>query len=183
MTDFSTYEYAVSPDRKRNRTFRRRRVLMIISYVLFPLLFILFFTVINFPWAIFFVAFATVMYILMSWRRVIDYSYEYSITSGYLTLSKIHGNSSRKTIVELTIKDAAAIAPLTDTVQRSRLDAYAPDVVYNALSCPDAVDGYFLIWRDENDRKCALLFEATAQALKIFRFYTPAATVISKVRY
>ena len=81
MTDFSTYEYAVSPDRKRNRTFRRRRVLMIISYVLFPLLFILFFTVINFPWAIFFVAFATVMYILMSWRRVIDYSYEYSITS------------------------------------------------------------------------------------------------------
>lgn len=179
----STYEYAVIPDRKRNRVHRRRRTAMIVSYVLFPLVFIMFFTAINLPWFIFFVAFATVMYITISWRHVVDYMHEYSITSGELTLSKIFGNSSRKTIVRLTIKDAAAIAPLTVPAQRERLDDYAPEVVYNALSCPDAEDGYFLIWRDENDRKCALLFEATAQALKLCRFYNPAATVVTKVRY
>lgn len=183
MNDFSTYEYAVAPDKKRNKVIRRRRVLMIIAYILFPLLFILFFTIINFPWAIFFVAFAEVMLITVSWRRVIDFSHEYSITSGSLTLSKIFGNSSRKTIMEMTIKDAALIAPLADRIRRDYLDRYDPEIVYNALSCPDAEDGYFMVWRDENDRKCALLFEATTQALKICRFYNPSATVISKVRY
>ena len=183
MNDFSTYEYAVAPDKKRNKVIRHRRVLMIVAYVLFPLAFILFFTVINFPWAIFFVAFAEVMFITISWRRVIDFSYEYSITSGSLTLSKIFGNSSRKTIMDMTVKDAALIAPLTDRAQRDRLDDYDPEVVYNALSCPDAEDGYFMIWRDEDGRKCALLFEATAQTLKLCRFYNPSATVITKVRY
>lgn len=183
MNDFSTYEYAVAPDKKRNKVIRHRRVLMIVSYILFPLLFILFFTIINFPWAIFFVAFAEVMYITISWRRTIDFVHEYSITSGVLTLSVIYGNSSRKTIMEMTLKDAAIIAPLTDPQQRDKLDAYDPEVVYHALSCPDAEDGYFMIWRDEDDRKCALLFEATAQALKLCRFYNPAATVVTKVRY
>lgn len=179
----SSYEYAVAPDKRRNKTHRRRRTALIVSYVLFPLAFIMFFTAINLPWFIFFVAFATVMYITVSWRRVVDYMFEYSITSGELTLSKIFGNSSRKTIVRLTIKSAAAIAPLTAPDQRERLDSYDPEVVYNALSCPDAEDGYFLIWRDDRDRRCALLFEATAQTLKLCRFYNPAATVVTKVRY
>ncbi len=173
----------MAPDKRRNKSHRRRRTALIVSYVLFPLAFIMFFTAINLPWFIFFVAFATVMYITITWRHVVDYMYEYSITSGELTLSKIFGNSSRKTIVRLTIKSAAAIAPLNVLAQRERLDSYDPEVVYNALSCPDAEDGYFLIWRDENDRRCALLFEATAQSLKLCRFYNPAATVMTTVRY
>ena len=181
MHEFSTYEYAVAP---KNDTKRKiKKAAFITSYILFPLIFIAFFCTIKLYWFIFFLAMATVFYILITWRRFIDIEYEYSITSGVVTFSKIYGNRSRKTFMEAKLKNAIAIAPLNDRIQKSRLDEYQPEIVYSALSSPDAEDGYFMIYESEDGHACAFLFEATAQTLKICRFYNPSATVMSKVRF
>ena len=63
------------------------------------------------------------------------------------------------------------------------MEAYSPEVIYNALSSEDTPDAYFMIYEDDNGRRCAFLFEATAQMLKICRYYNPSATVITNVRY
>lgn len=181
MHEFSTYEYAVAP--KNDKKMKTTKFWLILSYILFPILFIMFFIFINFPWFIVFVVFATVLYIVMSWRRFVDVEYEYSITSGIITFSKIYGNRSRKTFMEAKLKNAITIAPLNDKLQKSKLDAYEPEIVYSALSSPDVEDGYFMIYESEDGHACAFLFEATAQTLKICRFYNPSATVMSKVRF
>ncbi|MBQ9080961.1 MAG: hypothetical protein IJY27_07825 [Clostridia bacterium] len=181
MNEFSTYEYAVTP--KNDRKMKLTKFWLILSYILFPLLFIIVFYMINLPWFIVFVVFATVLFIVTTWRRFVDVEYEYSITSGIVTFAKIFGNRSRKTVMEARIKDALIIAPLNDKIQKSRLDEYQPEVIYSALSSPDAEDGYFMTYEDEEGHACAFLFEATAQTLKICRFYNPSATVISKVRF
>ena len=181
MNEFSTYEYAIAP--KNDAKLKLTKFLFICSYVLFPLLFIIFFYMINLPWFIVFVVFATALYVIMTWRRFVDIEFEYSITSGIITFSKIYGNRSRKTFMEAKLKNAIAIAPLNDKLQKSKLDAYEPEIVYSALSSPDAEDGYFMIYESEDGHACAFLFEATAQTLKICRFYNPSATVMSKVRF
>jgi len=180
MNEFSTYEYAVAP--KNDRKMKSTKFWLILSYILFPLVFMTFFYMINLPWFIVFVVFATALYIVTTWRRFVDVEYEYSITSGVLTFATIFGNRSRKQHLEMTLKNAILIAPLTDRLQRDKLDDYQPEKVYSALSSPDAVDGYFMIFEQEGVA-CAFLFEATAQTLKICRFYNPSATVMSKVRY
>ncbi len=180
MNEFQTHEYVVAP--KNDAKLKTKKALFICSYVLFPLLFIIFFIIINFPWFIFFLAFATVFFIVLTWRRFVDIEYEYSITSGVLTFSKIFGNNSRKKIMEMHLKDASVIAPLTDKLQYSKLEAYQPEKVYSALSAPDAEDGYFMLY-EKDGVACAFLFEATKRTIDICRFYNPSATVVGKVRF
>lgn len=177
----STYEYAVA--KKREGAYKWARVWLIIGYIFYV---ITFFSVgvmskLLVP-CIALVPVTTWIVIYFTWRYV-NIDYEYSTTSGIITFSKIFGNRSRKTVTEIVIKNAVAIAPLTNTLQKSKLDAYAPEIVYNALSTADVEDGYFMIYEDESGRKCAFLFEATAQMLKICRYYNPSATVVTQVRY
>ena len=180
MNEFATYEYAVAP--KNDKKMRATKLWLILSYILFPIVFIIFFYMINLPWFIVFVVFATALYVVTTWRRFVDVEYEYSITSGVLTFATIFGNRSRRQHLEMTLKNAILIAPLNDRIQRDKLDDYQPEKVYSALSSPNAEDGYFMIF-EKDGVACAFLFEATAHTLKICRFYNPSATVISKVRY
>ena len=177
----TTYEYAVA--KKREGSYKWARVGLFIGYIFYV---IIFFSVgvmskLLVP-CIALVPVTTWIVIYFTWRYV-NIDYEYSTVSGILTFSKIFGNRSRKTVTEIKIKSAVTIAPLTDKLQKSKLDAYAPEIVYNALSTADVEDGYFMIYEDDSGRKCAFLFEATAQMLKICRYYNPSATVVTQVRY
>ena len=180
MNEFSTYEFAVS--QKIEGKWRLARILLISFYILYPVL-LLFFamgTSVIAP-LLALIPISLWIIIFITWRFV-SVEYEYSITSGVLTFAKIFGNNARKNIMEVHIKDATVIAPLTDKLQYSKLEAYAPEKIYSALSSPDAEDGYFMLY-EQDGVACAFLFEATAQTLKICRFYNPSATVVSKVRY
>ena len=177
----STYEYAVA--KKREGSYKWARVGLVIGYIFYV---ITFFSVgvmskLLVP-CIALVPLTTWMVVFFTWRYV-NIDYEYSSVSGVLTFSKIFGNRSRKTVTEIRIKNASLIAPLTDSLQRSKLEVYNPEITYSALSTADVEDGYFMLYEDENGKKCAFLFEATAQMLKICRYYNPSATVVTKVRF
>lgn len=181
MNESSTYEYVVA--KKREGAYSLARVALIIGYILYV---IIFFSVgilsrLLVP-CIALVPVTTWILIYFTWRYV-NIDFEYSATSGTVTFSKVFGNRSRRAVAEIRIKNASAIAPLTEKLHKSKMEAYSPEVIYNALSSEDTPDAYFMIYEDDNGRRCAFLFEATAQMLKVCRYYNPSATVITNVRY
>lgn len=180
MNEFSTYEYVVS--RKREGAYRYARIAMIFFYICFDVaVFAVGMMVRLFVPMLALLPLLTWMLVFFTWRYVVI-EYEYSITSGVITFSRIYNGRSRRVVTEIKIKSASVIAPLGDRIQRSRLEAYAPEVIYSALSSEDSPDAYFMIYPDGQGKKCAFLFEATAQSIKICRFYNAPATVVGTVR-
>jgi hypothetical protein len=181
MNEFSTYEYVVA--QKSEGKYRWRKIGMILLYVFYV---ITFFTVgaataILVP-CIALIPVTTWILVFLTWRYV-EIEYEYSITSGVLTFTKIYGGRTRKTVTEIKIKDASVIAPFSDRLQESRFEAFRASKVYSALSSLYAEDAYFMLYVNEKNERCAFAFEATAQALKICKFYNPAATIVKQVKY
>ena len=122
-----------------------------------------------------------------TWRFV-SVEYEYSITSGELTFSKIYGRRSRRAVLTLKLKDAVRIAPLDGGEESARAEAYRPEIAYSAISSLRAPDVYYILFEhgDKNGKgrrkqhRAIFYFEATERALQICRFYNPSATQVVK---
>ena len=110
MNEFSTYEFAVS--QKITGKWLAARAGLIAFYCLYPVIVLLFgmkYSIVAPLLA--FIPISLWIIIFITWRYVaIDY--EYSVTSGTLTFTKIYGNRSRRKIFEMKLKDAVRIAPL-----------------------------------------------------------------------
>ncbi len=179
----SPYEYVVG--QKKTASLRLRRAGLIALYILFPIV-VLVVVATSRVGSLFaplcaFLAIATWMLVFFTWRYV-SVEYEYTVVSGRLTFSKIYGGRSRKKVLELMLRDADRIAPLTDDAVRE-LSRSGLDKTYSALSAPDAEDAYFMTFKAPSGERCVFYFEATAQMLKLCRFYNASSTVVTKVRF
>lgn len=180
MNDSANYaEYVVA--QKSEGTFRLKRILMVVFYVvftggvfgalcaakIFPVIALL-------PVLVWFV-------IWMTWRYV-SVEHEYVIASGTMTFTDIYGNRSRKKLFEKKVKDMELIAPMTDEYAKEYADAEIRHDWRGSVKSPDS---YFFTCRDdESGKKTVVFFEATNKAIKIMRFYNSQATVMSdKLRY
>lgn len=181
MNEFSTYEYVV--EQKTEGKYRWRKIGLIALYIVYVVTFfsIGVLTTILVP-CIALIPVTTWMLIYFTWRYV-NIEYEYSISSGVITFTKIYGSRTKKTITEIKIKDASLIAPFSDKLQESKFEAYGAKNVYNALSSLYAEDAYFMLYVNEKKERCAFAFEATTQALKICKYYNSTATVVKQVKY
>ena len=180
MEEFLTYEYSV--EAKGDPSLKRKKILLIIGYVLYCAgLLILVMTVGKLFLPLFAIVPLTMLAIVPKTWRYTNPEYEYSITSGVLTFSEIYGGKSRKVIAEFRIKDCSVIAPLSDPDKRELADRYNAEISYIALSEKDAPDGYFALFENEKGKRCIFFFEATEKTLKICRFYNPANTTVTKV--
>lgn len=180
-SDFtSTYEYTV--EQKPEGKFKLMKFAFMLLYVIYPLilmavvfiiqLFQLFALVIVTEW----------MLVYFTWKYVKP-EYEYSVTSGRVTFSVIHGKRSRKEIVNFAIKNCLQIAPATEREWIERLELYDPEVTYSALSSTSSPDKYYAAFETEDGKRAVFYFEATEKMLKLCRNYNSAHTVITKVRY
>ena len=185
MQEFSTYEFVVG--QKIEGKWRLARIALVCGYVLFVIGCLLFGIITNILPPLALVPVFTWILIFITWRYV-NVDYEYSITSGELTFSKIYGNRSRRTVLQLKLRDATRIAPLQDEKEAAKATAYRPEHEFSAISSLSAPDIYFMLFEyavGEGERKktyrAIFYFEATARALQICRYYNPAATVVTKV--
>ena len=180
-SDFtSTYEYTV--EQKPEGKFKLMKFAFMLLYVIYPLilmavvfiiqLFQLFALVIVTEW----------MLVYFTWKYVKP-EYEYSVTSGRVTFSVIHGKRSRKEMVNFAIKNCLQIAPATEREWIERLELYDPEVTYSALSSTSTPDKYYAAFETEDGKRAVFYFEATEKMLKLCRNYNSAHTVITKVRY
>lgn len=177
MNDFSTYEYSVM--QKSTGKWKMRKAGLIAFYVLFVIVWFVFgFWSHLFP-LLALIPFTTWALVFFTWRYV-NVEYEYSMTSGTVTFSNVYGNRSRKSVAEFKIKDCTLIAPLSES--KDKITAFSPEKIINALSSEDTPDAYVAL-ADMGGKHIAVKFEATAKALKIFRFYNAPCTVLRDVRY
>ncbi|HHT54599.1 MAG TPA: hypothetical protein GX011_06720 [Clostridiales bacterium] len=178
MNELFSYEFTVS--QKHEGRYFWARVFLLAAYVLYVIIVLLIgaMTRIVAP-MLAFIPLSVWMLVFITWRYV-NVDYEYSIVSGVLTFTKIYGNRSRKKITEIRLKDASAIAPLGDRLQKSRLEAWGAERVWSAMSSSSAKDAYFIIYVNDKNEKCAFLFEATEKALKICKYYNQS-TVVTNV--
>jgi len=183
LNEFTTYEFAVS--QRKEGKWRLFRALLIAGYVLYALA-ILF---IGMKYSIIapllaFIPLSLWVIVFITWRYV-NVDYEYSITSGILTFTKIYGNRSRRKIFEMTLRDAVRIAPLEQEQEAARGTAYHPEREFVGVSSMYAPDIYFMLFelsdrKKREKRRAVFYFEATAKMLSICRFYNPSGTVLTK---
>lgn len=184
MNEFSTYEFAVR--QRIEGKWRLARVCLIAFYVLYVVsLLALGFTAKIIVPLLALIPVTTWILVFITWRFV-SVEYEYSITSGELTFSKIFGGRSRRTYLTIRLRDAVRIAPLDNAAHSERAAAYRPEHEFSAISSLRAPDIYYILFEHEEKdgkkikkRRSIFYFEATAKALQICRFYNPSATVIT----
>ena len=182
---FTTYEFVVA--QKAEGRFLRRRILFLLLYAVYVIAFlgIGIITRIGIP-LVALVPVTTWILIFFTWRYV-QVEYEYSMTSGILVFTEIYGGRSRKKMMEVHIKDATAILPLSDPRTEVTVDCFAPDVVYSAVPSVNAEDTYVMLFEDrsekvkEKGKHVAFTFVATTQALKIMKYYNSFATTVVPV--
>ena len=184
MHQFSSYEFAVS--QKREGKWIAARVGLIVLYTLFALTVLLLGVKLRLIVPLLaFIPISIWILVFITWRYV-QVDYEYSITSGVLSFTKIYGGRQRKRIFEMHLKDAVRIAPLADGDEAARGAAYRPEREFVGVSTMYAPDIYFMLFelddrKNREKRRAIFYFEATAKALSICRFYNPSGTVMSEV--
>ena len=170
--ELTTYEYGV--DKKREGKLRILTVALIFLYVAFvggtfgvlywirliPLCAVL-------PLLLWILVFFT-------WRYV-QVDDVYYIESGNFTLIRKFGNRSKRTLTEFRIKDAELIAPLSD--YEGTVNEYNATVTIDARPSVSAADIYVVLYKNKDGKRCKLLFQATAQAIKSLRYYNEKTVV------
>ena len=176
----STYEYTV--EQKAEGKFKLMKLSLILLYVLYPVIFMAILFIIQLFQLFALVAVTEWMLVYFTWKYVKP-EYEYSVTSGRVTFSIIHGKRSRREVVSFAIRDCLQIAPASDREWSERLELYDPEIVYSALSTTSSPDKYYAAFENGDGKRCVFYFEATEKMLKLCRNYNSSHTVVTKVRY
>ena len=176
LNGFNTYEYTV--DKKCEGVLRTNKFLLLAAYaVFFGGLCAVVFGIPLLPLGALIPLFMW-MLIFFTWRYV-KVSYSYSVEAGALKLVRIYGNRTKRSLAELRLKDCALIAPLATNLDN--LAAFAPSCVYDATPSRESSDQYLLLATDKSGKKIAVKLQATAEALKTFKYYNQN-TVMSKTQ-
>ena len=158
------------------------KIAFLALYVLYPVIFMAVLFIIQLFQLFALVAVTEWMLVYFTWKYTKP-EYEYSVTSGRVTFSVIHGKRSRKEMLNFAIKDCLQIAPATEREWIERLEIYDPEITYSALSSINSPDKYYAAFENEEGKRCVFYFEATEKMLKFCRNYNSSHTVVTKVRY
>lgn len=174
MNENLTYEYVVNEKAQGTRLFKkilgRGSMLAVIT------VFVIFTFIMNVP-ALAVFPLAMLGVVLYLWK-FFDVELEYSMTSGYITFTRVYGSRKRKKVLDLCIKDMQAIAPVTPNTP-TELSAKGVEKSYMFASHTGVKDMYYAIF-EQDGKKCVVYFEATQKALHIFRYYN-MITVVTQV--
>ena len=157
------------------------RVLLVISYVLFFIGYFAFAVIIKFYPIAGFTPLFTWMLVYFTWRHV-SVTYRYEIVSGEMIFTKILSDRFKKKMFRLRIKTLDRIAPATDRIEKSRIEAFEPEKILWAASSMDSPDLYYAVFTDEKGKRTVLYFEATRKALQLLGHYNKN-TGPTRVRY
>ena len=177
MADLQHYEFVVS--QKMEGKWRMRRIIAVIGYVIFALVFFALGTTTKllFPLLALTPLFLW-MLIFFTWRYTRP-DYEITTVSNSLRFTIVYGNRTRRPQMEVEFRKMQKIAP-HDEAGQAEVERFQPEKIYTAASSMQAADLYYAIW-EEDKQRCVLYFEATEQLLKICKYYNSAATVITLV--
>lgn len=182
MADLQNYEFVVSQKAEGKWLFYR--IFAVVGYVLFVLVFFTvgFISRLGVPMLALTPIFLWIL-VFFTWRYTCP-EYELTTVSNTLHFAIVYGNRTRRPQMEVEFRQMLKIAPL-DEAGEAELARYSPEKVYCAVSSMDAPDIYYAVWEmgegEKQKHYAVLYFEATAQMLKICKYYNSRATVITEV--
>jgi hypothetical protein len=150
LNEFSTYEMAVTQKIEGKWIAARAGLILFYTAYVLGLLLVAFRTRILVP--LFALIPITLWIIVFFTWRYTDVDYEYSITSGELTFSKIFGNRSRRRALTLLLRDAVRIAPLDNAESSAFAENWKPEKEFSAISSLSAPDIYYVLFEYKNGR-------------------------------
>ncbi len=174
MHESNTYEFVVAEKPEGLR--KLKKMLCRLAVLSVPIGFAIGVCLINMPMvAILPLSFLGV--VLYFWK-IFNVEYEYSLTSGNMTFSRINGGIRRKKLLELHIKEMHEIAPYTEDA-KAHLETLPLVKNHVYVSTMAADDIYYAVFK-QNDELQVVYFEATEKAIHILHYYN-GVTKISKV--
>ena len=169
--DFEAYEYVIVP-RPTAKT-RLHKSLLIFSYVLFVVAWFIFGSGTGLYALMALIPLTLWMFIFASWRYA-NVEYEYSISSGVLTISKIYGGRSRKKVMELDLRTVETIIPLNEKQTERLLDDYDPQSEVSFLTHRESPEAYALLFK-EDDSRAVIYIEVNERMMKTLKLYNAQA--------
>lgn len=167
------YEYAVAE--AKNKALKTKKALFVVAYVLYAaaVFGIGSITKLMLPFMCF-IPLSLWIIVWLTWRFT-QVEYEYSFFSGELTVNRILGNRTRKTLTKVRIQQLSAVFPASE-LNQSKIEAFAAESTIMAVSESTAEGIWVALWNDaESGKRMALYFEPNEKAIKILKYYNAAA--------
>lgn len=165
-------------EKKVEGSYKTHRLLMILAYVLVIGVLVGVFIKIN----VFLVAIAPFIgwiLIFFTWPLV-SIEYKYTIDNSMFNGCTLYGGKREKPMFSCKVKDFYLIAPDNDKYSADK-EAFTGAKTVSLLPTEDCPDRYFALYTSETGEKSIVYFRATSQALKAFKYYNNAATVVTDV--
>lgn len=175
MNENLEFDYTVT--KKVEGNYLLKRILMIVGYVLFGLLFFFGLYTVHLYQFIAFIVLVEWIVVFFTWRYV-SIEYRYETVSGAIRFYTVYGGKKKKLMLEMRIKDFTEICPYSESLAK-RSFAEESCCLSSERTAPDR---YCAIYRNREGKECAVHFEATQKTLKVLRFYN-SATVVAETRY
>ncbi len=184
MGDNSTVSFVnYGVKEKPNRRNGLIKILLILGYIVFALLycctFLGVFFHLNLPMVIAFLPVFLWIMIFFTWRYT-QVEYEYIISDGEMRMMKIYGGKSMRLLFRTRISSMNLIAPYNGE-HRAAADKIPAENRICCVSSMSSPDIYFGIFREDSKER-AVFFEATEKTLRVIKYYN-SEVVISKTRY
>ena len=182
MQEFVTYE--ITREQKNEGKWILARIALITFYIIFVIAVLIAGFITRILWPLLaFIPISLWLLVFITWRYVCV-EYEFSATSGTLTYCKIYGNKSRRRILDISLKNAVRITPLSSDTNREFADHYKPECEFNAVSSTRSENVWFILFEldaksNKDKRRAILYFEPDDKLLRICRYYNPSSTFFS----
>ncbi len=167
------FEYTVAE--ANNKALKTKKLLFVVGYVAYgAIILALGATTKLFLPLMCFIPLSLWIIVWLTWRFT-QVEYEYSFFSGELTVNRILGNRTRKTMTKVRIQQLSAVFPATE-LNQSKVEAFGVQNTIMAVSEANAEGIWIALWEDaESGKRMALYFEPNEKAIKILRYYNAAA--------
>ena len=167
------FEYTVAE--ANNKALKTKKLLFVVGYVAYgAIILALGATTKLFLPLMCFIPLSLWIIVWLTWRFT-QVEYEYSFFSGELTVNRILGNRTRKTMTKVRIQQLSAVFPATE-LNQSKVEAFGVQNTIMAVSEANAEGIWIALWEDaESGKRMALYFEPNEKSIKILKYYNAAA--------
>ena len=176
---FGSSNYAeFSVEKKVEGSYKSVRILMIVGYIVAIAALGIALAIAFAPLVAIVPIFGWVL-IFFTWP-IVSIEYKYTVDGAEFVAATVYGGKWEKPTFLCKTKDFVRIAPDTDKYADEK-SAFGAQNEISLLPSEHCVDRYFALCQSETGEKTIVYFQATGQALKAFKYYNSAATVVTEV--
>ena len=116
--------------------------------------------------------FIIIALINLTWKYV-RVEYEFSAEVGVLTISEIYDGRSRRQKLALEVSEIEEAGRCDDSA-RERLSARELERIRDFSQSPNSTGAWYAVWRDKNNERQSVIFEADDELLRLLRLWNPS---------